>query len=166
MEIYFKGEPMHLEGEPLEAGDRAPDFVAVTRQMAETRLSDFTEPVRVITSFPSLDTPVCQLQLKQFNQRAASLSPRVRVIGISKDLPFAQERFCAMNGIDRVTVLSDYRYDSFGENYRLLVRELKLLARAVLILKGEKIAWASVNRELTEEPDYEAVMAALEPLAG
>ena len=86
--------------------------------------------------------------------------------GVSKDLPFAQERFCAMNGIDRVTVLSDYRDNSFGDNYGLLIRELKLLARAVIILRDERVAYVQVNRELTEEPDYERAMRKISELLG
>lgn len=162
MTILFNGNPLTLAGEALEVGVEAPDFTVVDTELKDVRLADFKDAVKVVTSFPSLDTPVCDLQLNEFNRRAASLGEGVVVLGISKDLPFAQKRFCAAHGIENVRVLSDYRLSSFGKNYGLLIKELNLLARAVLILDRDNILrYSQVVGELTDQPDYEAAMESL-----
>ncbi len=160
--VLFKGAPLTLVGREVRAGDAAPGFRATSNELKDVRLSDFKGMVKVITSFPSLDTPVCDLQVKEFNKRAASLGEGVAVIGISKDLPFAQKRFCDAHEITRVTVVSDYLHSSFGINYGLLIRELNLLARAVLIVDANDVVrYVQVVPELTTPPDYEEALRAL-----
>ena len=116
-QVTFKGSPMTLAGRLLQEGAMAPDFKVVDAGLKDTGLSDFKGKITVITFFLSLDTPVCDLQVKEFNKRASTISPNIVIVGISKDLPFAQKRFCAENEIKNVNVFSDYKYSSFGINY-------------------------------------------------
>ncbi len=163
--ITFKGNPMVLVGRSLKEGMAAPDFRAVSSGLKEVTLSDFKGKIKVITSFLSLDTPVCDLQVKEFNKRLAAFPSEVAVIGISKDLPFAQKRFCETFDIKNVTVLSDYKFSSFGINYGLLVKELNLLARSVLILdKNDFIRYLQIVPEATSPPDYNAALNRLEEI--
>lgn len=163
--ITFKGSPMTLEGRSLEEGGRAPDFKVVDIGLKEIGLADFKDKIKVITFFPSLDTPVCDLQVKEFNKRASTVSSDVVILGISKDLPFAQKRFCSEHEIKNIKVLSDYKYSSFGENYGLLIKELNLLARGVLIIdKNDIIRYFKVVDELTNPPDYDNALRALESI--
>jgi thioredoxin-dependent peroxiredoxin len=164
--VYFKGQPVHLEWNLIEKGSSAPDFTAVNQEFNEIKLSDYTSDIIVLTSFLSLDTSTCDLQVKTFNKEALKFTSGITVLGISMDLPFAQKRFCEMNGIKNVDVVSDYRYRSFGENYGLLVKELKLLARAVLIVRNRIVEYVNVNRELSEPPDYDDALNALARLSG
>ena len=137
----------------------APDFKVVSQDLKEISLADFKGKTKIITSFPSLDTPVCDLQVKEFNQRAAGVSQEVVILGISKDLPFAQQRFCESFEIKNVKVFSDYKTSSFGINYGLLIKELNLLARSVLILdKNDNLRYIQIVGELTTPPDYEDVL--------
>jgi thiol peroxidase len=154
--VTFKGNPMTLVGRNLKLGMLAPDFKAVSTDLKEVGLIDLKDKIKVITSFLSLDTTVCDLQVKEFNKRAVGLSSDIVVVGISKDLPFAQKRFCQANEIKNVTVLSDYKYSSFGINYGLLVKEMNLLARAVVILdKNNILRYMKIVEEMTNPPDYE-----------
>jgi thiol peroxidase len=154
--VTFKGNPMTLVGRNLKLGMLAPDFKAVSTDLKEVGLIDVKDKIKVITSFLSLDTPVCDLQVKEFNKRAVGLSSDIVVVGISKDLPFAQKRFCQANEIKNVTVLSDYKYSSFGINYGLLVKEMNLLARSVVILdKNNILRYMNIVEEMTNPPDYE-----------
>lgn len=161
--IYFKGNPVTLVGRRLEIEKPAPDFKVVLPDLKELNLEVFSNKIKIITSFPSIDTPVCDLQIKEFNKRAADISRDVSIIGISKDLPFAQRRFCDSFGIKNVVLASDYRYSSFGLNYGLLIKELNLLARAVLILdKSNVLRYLQIVEELTNAPNYEEALDNLE----
>lgn len=161
--VHFQGNPLTLVGRSLELGVSAPNFRAVTNDLKDICLNDFKDKVKIITSFPSLDTPVCDLQVKEFNKQAANFSEEVVIVGISKDLPFAQSRFCEANNIKQVITVSDYKYSSFGINYGLLIKELNLLARSVLIVdKSDIVRYIQVVDEITEQPDYEGVLSALE----
>src|SRR3989338_5682092 len=161
--VTFKGNPMTLVGRQLRVGTRAPNFKVVSGDLKEITLANFKEKIKMISSFPSLDTPVCDLQVKEFNKRAQGLSSAVLVLGISKDLPFAQRRFCEMNQIKNEVVLSDYKHSSFGINYGLLIKELNLLGRAVLILdKGNTLRYLQVVDELTNSIDYADALKNLE----
>jgi thioredoxin-dependent peroxiredoxin len=160
--VTFKGAPLTLVGRTLKVGSFVPDFKAVATDLTPKKLADFEGKIKVISVFPSIDTPVCDLQVKEFNKRAAGFSPDVMVIGISKDLPFAQARFCSINDITNETVLSDYQTASFGINYGLLIKELNLLARAVLIVdKNNILRYREVVPELTHAVNFEAALAAL-----
>ena len=161
--VTFKGNPLTLSGKGVEKGKPAPGFKALKQDLSETGLADFKGKVKILTSFPSLDTPVCDLQVKEFNKRAVNFSSDVAVIGISMDLPFAQKRFCQENDINNVTVVSDHRDASFGLNYGLLIKELRLLARSIIIVDKEDIVrYIQVVGELTSPPDYEAALKALQ----
>lgn len=161
--ITFKGSPLTLVGRTIETGKQAPYFRVVSQDLKEVTLSQFEGKVKVVTFFPSLDTPVCDQQVKEFNKRSAALSPETVVLGISKDLPFAQKRFCQENDIEKIAVLSDYKTSSFGINYGVLIKELNLLARGVLIIDAKNtIRYFQVVGELTAPPDYEAALSALE----
>lgn len=158
-QIRFKGSPLTLVGRPAKAGVLAPDFRVISQDLKEISLAAFSGKIKILTSFPSLDTPVCDLQVKEFNKKAAGLSGDVAIVGISKDLPFAQARFCQDNEIKNISVLSDYRFSSFGINYGLLIKELNLLARSVIIVdKKDAIRYVQVVDELTTPPDYNDVL--------
>ena len=163
--VTFKGSPMTLQGKRLREGGRVPNFKVIAQDLKEVTLANFKGRIKVITTFLSLDTPVCDLQVKEFNKRATGFSAEVVVLGISMDLPFAQKRFCQMNEIKNAVVLSDYRFSSFGKNYGLLIKELNLLARAVLIVdKEERLRYVQIVRELTNPPDYDDVLRHLEEI--
>ena len=153
--IKFKGAPLTLVGRNIKPGDSAPDFRVVSADLKEITLADFGSKIKIITTFPSLDTPVCDLQVKEFNKKALEFSSGIVVLGISKDLPFAQKRFCSENEIKNVSVLSDYKYSSFGINYGLLIKEMNLLARSMLIIDQNNIVrYTRIVDELSVPPDY------------
>jgi thiol peroxidase len=161
--VTFQGNPLTLVGRRLTLNSQAPNFRVIANDLKEVNLTDFKSKIKVISSFPSLDTPVCDLQVKEFNKRAAHLADDVIVIGISNDLPFAQSRFCSLNDIKNEVVLSDYRYLSFGINYGLLIKELNLLARASLIIDKEGILrYIQIAPEITRPLNYEEVLKHLE----
>ncbi len=163
--VTFSGASLHCAGRPLVLGRRASSFSAVDTGLKPAGLGAFAGKVKILTSFPSLDTPVCDLQVKEFNKKAATFSDDVVIVGISCDLPFAQKRFCQANSIDKVTTLSDYQSLSFGSNYGLLIKELKLLARAVVIVdKNDVIRYIQIVPELTQSPDYEEILKALKSI--
>ena len=160
--VTFKGAPLTLTGKLIKVGQRAFDFKLISPDLKVVKLSDFSDKIKVINFFPSLDTPVCDLQVKEFNQRATGLSPEVIVIGVSKDLPFAQSRFCSINEIKNEVVLSDYRFNSFGSNYGFLISELNLLARGTIIIdKCQRIRYIQVVDEITHSVNFEEVFSAL-----
>ncbi len=161
--ITFKGNPVTLVGREVRIDSGAPDFRATLTDMKEATIKSFDQKIKLITSFLSLDTPVCDLQVKEFNKRASTLSSDIVIIAISKDLPFAQKRFCESFDIKNLTLASDYRFSSFGLNYGLLVKELNLLARAVLIVdKANILRYMEIVEELTHPPRYEEALKNLE----
>ena len=163
--VTFKGSPLTLTGKTVKVGKKAFDFKLISQDLKVVKLSDFNGKIKVVNFFPSLDTPVCDLQVKEFNQRAAKLSPQVVVIGVSKDLPFAQARFCSANEIKNEVVLSDYRFTSFGLNYGFLIKELNLLARGSLIIdQSDRIRYIQVVSEITHSVNFNEVFDALQGL--
>ncbi len=153
--VTFNGAPLVLTGKPIKVGRRAFDFKLISPELKVVKLSDFSGKIKVINFFPSLDTPVCDLQVKEFNRKAAGLSPEVVVIGVSKDLPFAQARFCSANEIKNEVVLSDYRFSSFGLNYGFLIKELNLLARGTLIIdQSDCLRYIQVVNEITHSVNF------------
>jgi thiol peroxidase len=163
--ITFKGNPMTLLGPDVKAGDSAPDFRVVDNGLQPVTLGDSKGKVRLITVVPSLDTPVCDTMTRTFNEQAAKLPDDVVIYTVSLDLPFAQKRWCGNAGIEKVKTLSDYQEHSFGLNYGVLIKELKLLARAVFVVdRNDKVAYREIVREVTAEPDYEAALAAAKKL--
>lgn len=163
--ITFKGNPMTLVGPELKVGDAAPDFSVVDNALAPVTLATYAGKVKIISAVPSLDTPVCDTETRRFNQEAAELPADVALLTISADLPFAQKRWCAAAGIDRVVTLSDYRDRSFGLAYGVVIDELKLLSRSIFVVdRNDKIAYIQHVPEVTHEPDYAAVLSAVRQL--
>jgi thiol peroxidase len=161
----FKGSPVTLLGPALMVGDRAPDFRVVDTALADVTLADSKGKTRIISAVPSLDTPVCDTETRRFNREAAQLADDIIVLTISLDLPFAQKRWCASAGIDRVITLSDYRERSFGTNYGVLVKELMLLSRSIFVVDSDDIIrYIQHVPEITAEPDYAAVLEAAKGL--
>lgn len=160
--VTFLGNPLTLTGDSVEVGNKAPDFAAVRGDLSTFRLSGEAGKVVVINSVPSLDTPVCAAQARRFNQEAAALGPDVKVLLVSMDLPFAQKRFCATEGIANLETVSDHREAAFGLGYGLLVKELRLDARAVLVVDRQGILrYRQLVGEISHEPDYEAALEAV-----
>lgn len=163
--ITFKGNPMTLLGPELKVGDAAPEFTLVDNALAPTTLSSYAGRVKIISAVPSLDTPVCDMETRRFNQEAAGLAGNVVVLTVSLDLPFAQKRWCGAAGIDKVVTLSDYRDRSFGLGYGVLIKELLLLTRAVFVVDADNvIRYIQIVPEVTSEPDYAAAIAAAKAL--
>jgi thiol peroxidase len=161
----FKGNPVTLLGTALKAGDKAPEFVVVDTTLAQVRLSDFKGKIKIISTVPSLDTPVCDTETRRFNQEAATLPENIVLLTISMDLPFAQSRWCGAAGIDRVKTLSDYQERSFALAYGVLIKELKLLSRSIFVIDAnDKIRYIQHVPEITAEPDYAAVISAAKGL--
>lgn len=163
--ITFKGNPFTLLGPELKVGDKAPDFCVVDNGLMPVTLASSAGKIRVISSVPSLDTPVCDTETRRFNQEAANLPDNVTVLTISLDLPFAQKRWCGAAGIDRVNTLSDYRERSFGSAYGVVIKELVLLSRAIFVIdSSDVIRYIQIVPEVTSEPDYAAVLQAVRNL--
>jgi len=159
----LKGNPLTLIGPGLKPGDAAPDFT-VRKGLADVQGSSYKGKVRVITSVPSLDTPVCDQETRRFNEEAAGLGD-VAILCISMDLPFAQGRFCETAGIDKVETLSDYKDGSFGQAYGVLIKEHRLDHRAVFVIgKDDNIKYVEYVPEMTEHPNYDAAIAAVKAL--
>lgn len=163
--VTFKGNPVTLLGPEIRPGAKAPDFRVVDGGLAPVTLADFRGKVKVISSVPSLDTPVCDMETRRFNQEATKLSDKVVVVTVSLDLPFAQKRWCAAAGVDRVKVLSDYQDSSFAQAYGVLIKELKLLSRSIFVVDaGDVVRYVQHVKEIATEPDYEAVLGAVRGL--
>ena len=163
--LTFKGEPLTLLGDELEVGNTAPDSVLLGNDLKEVKLADYRGKICVICTVPSLDTGVCDVQTRRFNEEAARLGSEVVILTVSMDLPFAQERWCGGLKVPRVVTLSDHRNGSFGFAYGLLIKELRLLARCVMVVdqKGV-IQYMQLVRVLTQEPNYEAALRAVKKL--
>ncbi len=160
--VKFKGTPMTLVGEEVKVGDTAPDFTVTANDLSDLTNKDLSGKVRVISVVPSVDTPVCAVQTRTFNEKTTELSNDVKVLTVSMDLPFAQKRFCGAEGIERVDTVSDYKHRGFGEAYGVHLKELGLLARAVFVVnKNDKVVHAQYVPEVTEEPNYDVVLDAV-----
>ena len=160
--VTFEGNPLTVLGNEVKVGDKAPDVELVANDLSGVKISDCVGKVVVITTVPSLDTPVCDTMTRKFNEEATKLSEDVVVCAVSTDLPFAQARWCGAAGVDNVQTLSDHRDVAFGKAYGILIDGLRLLARAVFVLDKEGvIRYAEVVPELTDEPDYAAALKAV-----
>ena len=160
--ITFKGNPLTLIGGEVKVGDQAPDFKVVAKDLSEVTLASTKGKTRLISVVPSLDTPVCELQTKRFNEEASKLPASVAVLTLSMDLPFAQGRFCTANNADKITVLSDHRDASFGKNYGVLIKELRLDTRAIFIVDADdKVQYVEYVKEVTSHPDYDKALNTL-----
>ncbi|QGQ47521.1 thiol peroxidase [Metabacillus sediminilitoris] len=158
--VTFKNNPITLVGNEVKVGDTAPDFTVLANDMSPVTLADSKGKVRLISVVPSIDTGVCDAQTRRFNEDASKLN-NVEVLTISVDLPFAQKRWCAANGLENVKTLSDYKDLSFGEAYGVHMKELRLLARAVFVVDAnDKVTYVEYVSEGTNHPNYEAAIEA------
>ncbi len=160
-QVNFKGQAVRLAGNMPAIGSPAPEFLLTGTDLQDKKLSDFRGSKLILNVFPSLDTPVCAASVRRFNTLASGMD-NVKVLAISRDLPFAHARFCSTEGIENVINLSDYKTCNFGKDYGLEITEgplEKLLARAVFIIDPQgKITYVQLVPEITEEPDYEDVL--------
>jgi len=164
--ITMRGNPLTLLGNPVKVNDPAPDVELIDNSLKPVRLSDYRGKICVVSSVPSLDTPVCDMETRRFNTEAAELGPDVAILTVSMDLPFAQKRWCGAAGVERVVTLSDHRQAAFGTAYGTLIKELRLLARAVFVVdRGGVVRYVQFVKEVAEEPDYGAVLKAVKALA-
>lgn len=162
--ITMKGNPLTLVGEPIKVGDQAPDFTVSGSGLDPVKLSDYDGKVRVLAIYPSIDTGVCQAQNRRFNAEASKLGDAA-ILSISCDLPFAQSRFCAAEGLDKVVTLSDHKEVDFGSKYGFLIKELRLLARGTVVIdKDGTVKYVEYVPEVTTEPDYESALKVVEEL--
>lgn len=160
--VTIEGAPVILLGEEIKAGQKAPAFTVLDPDLKETGLDAFKGKIKLIASVPSLDTPICDLQIKRFNDEAAKISRDVAIIFISMDLPFAQKRFCQAYSIKKVKTYSDHKDAAFGLNYGVLIKELRLLSRAIFVIgKDDRVSYVEYVKELTSHPDYDAALNAL-----
>jgi thiol peroxidase len=157
----LRGKPFTLVGPELKAGDAAPDFDVVDGTLSPVHLSDTGGKTRVFSVVPSLDTPVCDMQTKRFNEEAAKLE-NVDIYTVSMDLPFAQKRWCGAFGVDRIKMLSDHKEGSFGAQYGTLIKELRIESRAIFVISPDnKVTYAEYVKEVGDHPNYDAALAAV-----
>lgn len=163
--VTMKGQPLALEGNDVQVGQKAPDVTLHSNDLKEVKLSSFRGKVVILSAVPSLDTSVCSRETHRFNEEAALLGDDIVIVTISTDLPFAQKRWCGVEGIDKVVTLSDHKDAAFGKAYGVLLPDLRLLARAVLVVdQGGTIRYKQVVPEVSQEPDYNAVLTAARKL--
>jgi thiol peroxidase len=165
--VTMRGNPLTLVGYEVKTGDKAPDFEVIDNGLSPVRLSSYLGRVVVNSSVPSLDTPVCDMETRRFNQEAGTLGEKVVVLTISMDLPFAQKRWCGAAGATHVVTLSDHRDASFGMSYGMLIKELRLLARAVFVVdKRGIVRHLELVEEIANEPNYDAALEAVNRCLG
>ena len=163
--VTMKGKPLTLVGNEVKVGEPVPDCEVVGKDLEPVKLSSFKGKVCIISSFPSLDTSVCDIMTRKFNEEAVALGEDVVVLAISMDLPFAQARWCIAADVENVNMFSDHRSASFGKAFGVLIKDLRLLARAVFVVDREGIVrYIEIVDELTHEPDYEASLRVAEKL--
>ncbi|MBP3949768.1 thiol peroxidase [Bacillus suaedae] len=160
-QVTFKNNPVTLLGSEVKVGDQAPDFTVLANDLSEVTLADSKGKKRLISVVPSIDTGVCDQQTRRFNEEAAGLE-NVEVLTLSVDLPFAQKRWCAAAGLEAVSTLSDHRDLSFGQAYGVVIKELRLLTRAVFVIdSNDKISYVEYVAEATNHPNYEMAIEAV-----
>lgn len=157
---------MTVVGPELKAGDAAPDFQAVDDSLKPVTLSTTGNTVRIFSVVPSLDTPVCDAQTKRFNEEAGKL-PDLKIYTVSMDLPFAQKRWCGAYGVDHIKMISDHKSGSFGEHYGTLIKDLRIMSRAIFVVdKDNKIRHVEYVKEVADHPNYESALAVAKSLSG
>jgi thiol peroxidase len=160
--VTMRGNLLTLVGNEVEIGEVAPDFVALDPNLTPIKLSSYRNKICVISSVPSLDTPVCDMETRKFNEEATRLGDKIQILTISMDLPFAQKRWCGAAGVNKIQILSDHRDAQFGLAYGVLIKELRLLARAVFLVDQKGILrYMQLVKEIANEPNYEEIWSAL-----
>ncbi|MBH0057622.1 thiol peroxidase [Pseudoalteromonas sp. SWXJZ94C] len=163
--VSAQGKPITLLGKGVSVGDSAPNFKVVNDAFTPVTLNDYKGQAILISVVPSLDTGICSLQTKHFNEKVAKQFPAVAMLTISADLPFAQKRFCKAENIDKVITLSDSVWRDFGQNYGLIIKDMGLLTRAVLILdESHKVVYKQLVASLSTEPEYDSIIEKLKTL--
>lgn len=164
--VTFQGNTLHLEGTLPKVGDKAPGFTLIANDLSEKTMADYAGKPLVIVSVPSLDTPVCNLESMRFNKEAENFAGKVQFLIVSCDLPFAQARWIEAENAKNIQTLSDHKLTDFGKNYGVLIKELRLLARAVFVIDASgKITYVELVPEITNQPDFAAVLDAVKKLA-
>lgn len=164
-DVTFQGNPLTALGPKLGVGEKAPDFELLANDLSPVKLSSSSSKVRLISVVPSLDTPVCDIQTRKFNEQLDTFGGRVVGYTVSADLPFAQARWCGAAGVKSMKTLSDHRDMAFGDAYGTHIKELRLESRAVFVLDPKGIIQhAQYVKEITQQPDYDAVLALLKRL--
>ncbi len=163
--LTFKGTPLTVLGSPLRVGDRAPNVTLLGTNLEPVSIDGFAGKIRLISVVPSLDTGICDHQTRRFNEEASALGEDVVVLTVSADLPFAQARWCAASGLERVITLSDHRDMAFGDAYGTHITELRLEQRAVFVVDRDGIIrYVEYVPEIAQHPDYEAAFEAVRQL--
>jgi len=163
--VNMKGRPLVLAGNEIKLSDKAPDFEVVGKDLSPVKFSSFAGKVCIISCVPSLDTSVCDIMTRRFNEEAVKLGDDVVVLAVSMDLPFGQNRWCIAADVKNVYILSDHRTASFGLAYGVLLKDLRLLARAVFVVDKEGIVrYREIVPEITHEPDYDKALQEVKKL--
>ena len=163
--VNMKGKPLVLAGSEIKVGDKAPDFEVVGKDLSAVKFSSFAGKVCIISCVPSLDTSVCDIMTRRFNEEATKLGNDVVVLAISMDLPFGQNRWCIAADVKNVFILSDHRIASFGQAYGVLLKDLRLLARAVFVVdKKGVVRYEEIVSEITHEPNYDEALEEVKKL--
>ena len=163
--VNMKGKPLVLAGNEIKVGDKAPDFEVVGKDLSTVKFSSFAGKVCIISCVPSLDTSVCDIMTRRFNEEATKLGNDVVVLAISMDLPFGQNRWCIAADVKNVFILSDHRTASFGQAYGVLLKDLRLLARAVFVVdKKGVVRYEEIVSEITHEPNYDEALVEVKKL--
>lgn len=163
--VTIKGNPLTLLGNEVKVGEKAPDFIALDTNLNPVSFSSYGGKICLLSSVPSLDTPICDMETRRFNGEAVRLAKEISILTISMDLPFAQKRWCAASGVTNIQTLSDHRDASFGISYGVLIKELRLLARAIFLVDRQGIIrYIQMVKELTHEPNYTEVIEAVKIL--
>jgi thioredoxin-dependent peroxiredoxin len=163
--VTLRGNPFTLVGTEIKAGDKAPDVELLGNDLKPVRVSSFKGKVVVVSAVPSLDTPTCDMETRRFNTEAAKLGEDIVILTVSTDLPFAQKRWCGAAGVDKVQTVSDHREAAFGRSYGVLIKELRLLARSIFVVdRNGVVQYVQHVKEVSQEPDYAAVIAAAKKL--
>ncbi|MBI5249751.1 MAG: thiol peroxidase [Desulfomonile tiedjei] len=159
--VTMRGNPVTLLGDEIKIGSPAPDFTVVGTDLKPVSFSSFRGKVCILSVVPSLDTPVCDMSTRRFNEEAAGLGPDVLILTISMDLPFAQARWCGAAGVERVTTLSDHRDASFGTTFGVLIKDLRLLSRAVFVVdRNGTVQYSELVKEIADSPNFDAALTA------
>ena len=160
--VTLQGNPVTLLGEEIKVGQKAPEFTALNADLEEVSIEKYKDKIKLIASVPSLDTPVCDLQIKKFNDEASGISEDIVIIFVSMDLPFAQKRFCQEFDIKKVKTFSDHKDADLGMKYGVLIKELRLLSRAIFIVdKEDTVRYVEYVKEVGSHPDYDKALKAL-----
>lgn len=164
-DVTFLGEKQTVRGDVLQIGSKAPNFSLLAGDLSKVTLQDSAGKIRLISVVPSLDTGICDVQTRRFNEEAAALGDQVAIITVSVDLPTAQTRWCAAAGVDRVQVLSDHRDMNFGDAYGTHIAEMRQEQRAIFVVdKEDTVCYVEYVPEIAQHPDYEAALTAVRQL--